>query len=71
MERSQKGWTVEGGGRFTENFLGLLTHIEDQGSLQFDLPAPWCIYRHRGYASFCLFWQKKLGALSSLSKIKK
>ena len=36
-----KNWTVEGGGRFTENFLGLLTHIEEQGSLQLDPPAPW------------------------------
>ena len=29
---------VEGGGRLTENFVGLLTHIEEQGSLQLDPP---------------------------------
>ena len=40
MGRNQKGWTVEGGGRFTENFVGLLTHIEEQGSLQLDPPPP-------------------------------
>ena len=31
---------VEGGGRFRQNFVGLLTHIEEQGSLQLDPPAP-------------------------------
>ena len=39
----REGWTVEGGGRFKENFVGLLTHIEEQGSLQLDPPAPWCV----------------------------
>ena len=52
MVDSQKGWTVEGGGRFTENFVGLLTHIEEQGSLQLDPPAPWPIYWHKNGTAF-------------------
>ena len=48
---------VEGGGRFTENFLGLLTHIEEQGSLQLDPPAPWlvkiCTDLHSCSADWC------------------
>ena len=65
LARLQKGWTVEGGGRFTENFLGLLTHIEEQGSLQLDPPAPWlvkiCTDLHSCSADWCVLVRYPFG----------